>query len=48
MNIEAGRIYLIDTTVFHSAHALDDWIYTFFIALKQSKETFNWLKNNLC
>lgn len=34
INIEPGRIYLVDTTQWHWAQAIKDWNYTFFIALK--------------
>ena len=33
INVEPGRLYLCDTTQYHYARALDDMIYTFFIAL---------------
>jgi len=36
VNVEPGRIYLVDTTRWHWAEAIKDWNYTFFIALKNS------------
>ncbi len=47
IDIEPGRLYLIDTTQWHYIISHKDWVYTFFIALNNSQETFNWLKNNL-
>ena len=45
MNVEPGRLYLCDTTQYHYARALDDMIYTFFIALDNSDETFDILRS---
>jgi len=45
IDVEPGRIYLVDTTQFHYAKATKDWIYTFFIALNNN--AFNWLENNV-
>jgi hypothetical protein len=36
VDIEPGRIYLVDTARWHYAEAIKDWNYTFFIALKNS------------
>tara|TARA_B100001964_G_scaffold29331_1_gene29915 strand:+ start:2688 stop:3413 length:726 start_codon:yes stop_codon:yes gene_type:complete len=47
IDVEPGRLYLIDTTQFHYARSLDDMIYTFFIALDNSDETFDMVKLNL-
>ena len=47
IDVEPGRLYLIDTTQFHYARSLDDMIYSFFIALDNSDETFDTLKLNL-
>lgn len=35
-NLEPGRLYLTDTSLWHTAEALADWNYTFFIALRGS------------
>ena len=45
--VEAGRLYLIDTTQFHYAKALDNWLYTLFIALDTTDEAFACIKNLL-
>ncbi len=45
INVEPGRLYLCDTTQYHYARALDDMIYTFFIALDNSDETFDILRS---
>lgn len=36
VDVEPGRIYLVDTTKFHTAIATKDWNYTFFMALHNS------------
>ena len=46
-SVEPGRIYLIDTTRFHYAKTTDNWLYTFFIALKNTDEAFSCIKDLL-
>lgn len=46
-DIEPGRIYLIDTTIWHWAEAKADWIYTFFISTTNSIECFETIKKIL-
>ena len=44
-NVEAGRLYLIDTAITHDAHAHSDKVYQFFIALNSnSYDTIRKLK----
>ena len=45
--LEPGIIYLIDTSLTHYSRALDDWLYTFFIAVDNTKEAFEWFRQNL-
>jgi len=47
VNVEPGRIYLIDTTKFHYAKALENWIYTFFLALDNTDACYQKLKELL-
>jgi hypothetical protein len=34
INIERGRLYLADTSIYHHAYATSDYVYTFFFALQ--------------
>lgn len=36
INIERGRLYLADTSIYHHAYATSDYVYTFFFALQIS------------
>ena len=45
--VEPGRLYLCDTSVFHWAKAEVDWLYTFFIALSPTNQSFEWAESNL-
>lgn len=47
VNVEPGRIYLCDTSLFHWAKATEDWVYTFFISVNNSDSCYSWLENNL-
>lgn len=46
-NIEPGRIYLIDTSIWHWAEAKSNWVYTFFISTTNSNECFEEIKKIL-
>jgi len=47
INVEPGRLYLIDTTKFHYAKTTGNWLYTFFIALDNSQKAMDKIQDVL-